>query len=322
MRHSAEPADQIETVPPSGEQIEIRRAEQRAVIVEVGGGLRSYTWDGHELLDGYGLHERCRGARGHTMIPWPNRLRDGTYRFAGQEHQLPLSEPSKRNAIHGLTRWASWRVAARSADRVRMAHVLHPQPGWPFTLALTLGYALGDDGLTVTTTATNVGAQACPYGTGAHPYITLGTPTIDRLVLQAPGRLEIITDDRDIPTGRRPVDGAPLDFREPREIGAAELDTGYGDLERAEDGRARVRIASADAAQAVMVWLDHTYQFVMLFTGDSLPQASRRRRGLGIEPMTCPPNALQSGDGLHILAPAESFVSAWGIQPLDMGTSR
>ncbi len=29
-----------------------------------------------------------------------------------------------------------------------------------------------------------------------------------------------------------------------------------------------------------------------LFTGDSLPQAQRRRRGLGIEPMTAPPNAI------------------------------
>lgn len=219
MRLSVDLGDQIETVPPSGEQIAIRRAEQRAVIVEVGGGVRSYTCAGHELLDGYGVHERCTGVRGHTMIPWPNRLCDGTYRFAGQERQLPLSEPSKHNAIHGLTRWASWHVTARSADHVRMAHVLHPQSGWPFTLALTIDYTLRDDGLTVTTTATNVGAQACPYGTGAHPYITLGTPTIDPLILQAPGRLEIMTDDQGIPTGSRPVEATPLDFRDPARSG-------------------------------------------------------------------------------------------------------
>ena len=53
----------------------------------------------------------------------------------------------------------------------------------------------------------------------------------------------------------------------------------------------------------------------MLFTGDSLPEPARRRRGLGIEPMTCAPNALQSGEGLQTLAPGESVATAWGIAP-------
>ena len=38
---------------PSGEQIEIARGDQRAVVVEVGGGLRAYSAAGRELLDGY-----------------------------------------------------------------------------------------------------------------------------------------------------------------------------------------------------------------------------------------------------------------------------
>ena len=41
--------------PPSGEQIEIVRGSQRAVVVEVGGGLRSYAASGRGLLDGYGV---------------------------------------------------------------------------------------------------------------------------------------------------------------------------------------------------------------------------------------------------------------------------
>jgi aldose 1-epimerase len=53
----------------------------------------------------------------------------------------------------------------------------------------------------------------------------------------------------------------------------------------------------------------------MLFTGDSLPDASRRRGGLGVEPMTCAPNAFASGDGLRVLEPGESFSAAWGIAP-------
>jgi aldose 1-epimerase len=300
---------------PSGEQIEIRHGDQRVVIVEVGGGLRSYIAAGHELLDGYDSGERCTGGRGQVLIPWPNRLRDGWYEFAGRRNQLALSEPPRHNAIHGLVRWVNWTVADRADDRVVMALVLHPQAGWPFALDLRIEYTLGDDGLTVTTTATNVGADRCPYGAGAHPYLRLGTETIDALVLHAPGRRYLRTDDQGIPIRSEVVQDTPFDFLSPRELGATELDTGYCDLTRDPDGRARVRLATSDGARRVSLWLDHVYPYLMLFTGDSLPETDRRRRGLGVEPMTCAPNALQSGDGLRVLEPGESLTGRWGISP-------
>jgi aldose 1-epimerase len=300
-------------IAPSGSQFELSHRDQRAIVVEVGGALRSYLVSGHELLDGYGRAERCTSARGQSLIPWPNRLRDGRYSFAGSEHQLPLSEPANHNAIHGLVRWASWRRAARAPARVRMEHVLHPQSGWPFALALAIEYELSDAGLTVRTTATNVGAKACPYGAGAHPYLTLGTERIDSLVVQAPGQRHMLTDERGIPTGGAPVADTRFDFLAPRELGDTQLDTGYMDLRRDQDGRARVRLATADGQRRVALWLDEGYPYLMLFTGDSVSEPERRRRGLGVEPMTCAPNALQSGDGLHVLEPGESFTSAWGI---------
>ena len=169
---------------PSGEQVEITLGDQRATIVEVGGALRSYQRGERAILDGYAVDEMCTGARGHTLLPWPNRIRDGAYAFAGRDYQLALTEPAQHNAIHGLVRWSSWTVAERSAEHVRMAHALYPQEGYPFALALTIEYTLSDDGLTVTTTATNVGRVACPYGTGAHPYVTVGTDRLDTATLE------------------------------------------------------------------------------------------------------------------------------------------
>ena len=104
-------------IAPSGDQIEITFREQRAVIVEVGGGLRSYSAGGRELLDGYGADEMSTSGRGQVLIPWPNRIQDGAYEFAGRWHHLPLSEPAAGNAIHGLVRWAAWSVGERDAAR-------------------------------------------------------------------------------------------------------------------------------------------------------------------------------------------------------------
>ena len=175
------------------------------------------------------------------LIPWPNRIEDGAYEFDGRQHQLALDELEARNAIHGLVRWAGWSVGEREQSRVVIEHVLHPQPGYPFRLRLAIEYALSDDGLSVATTATNVGPDPCPYGCGSHPYLTLGTPTVDSLVLTAPARAVLTSDERGLPTGRTAVAGTEYDFTQPRAIGATRLDNCFTDLER--DGGRRARRA-------------------------------------------------------------------------------
>ncbi len=301
---------------PSGSQHEIRHGQQHAVVVEVGAGVRSYTVAGEDVLDGYTERERCSGGRGQVLIPWPNRLRDGQYEFDGQHYQLPLTEPEAGNAIHGLVRWCNWTVAERDPARVVMEDLLHPQPGWPQSLHIRIEYALDDDGLSVSTTATNLGDAACPFGAGAHPYLTLGTDSVDSLTLQVPGRRYLESDERGIPIAAHEVTGTPLDYTAPRPIGSARLDHAFAELERDDDGLTRVRLASVDGARRATLWMDRAYRYVMVFTGDTLPEP-RRRRGVAIEPMTCAPNALQSGEGLDRLGPGQSFRARWGISPRD-----
>lgn len=301
---------------PSGAQVVLSHGEHRAIVVEVGGGLRTYRVGDDDVLDGYAEDQACSAGRGQALLPWPNRVRDGRYAFAEADLQLALTEPPAHNAIHGLTRWAAWAVAERGEDHATLTLRLHPQPGWPFLLDLALEYRLGEDGLSVRTTATNVGAGHCPFGAGAHPYLTVGTPTVDTAILQAPGARHLPTDDQSIPVGEPlPVDGTPLDFRAPRPIGDAELDTAYTDLERDADGLARVRLSDPDGGRCATLWMDEAYGHLMLFTGDTVPEPGRRRRGLGVEPMTCAPDALNNGAGLIVLAPGETTTARWGITP-------
>jgi aldose 1-epimerase len=254
----------------------------------------------------------CTSGRGQVLLPWPNRIEDGTYEFEGRRHQLPLNEPDRRNAIHGLVRWSAWTTREQEPSRVVLEHLIHPQPGYPFSVAVSIEYALSDQGLSVATTATNVGPEPCPYGCGAHPYLTLGTAAVDSVVLTAPGRAVLHSDDRGLPTGQVAVEGTEYDFTRPRAIGATRLDHCFTDLER-DDGLARVELRALDDAAGLTLWLDEAYGYLMLFTGDPLPDVDRR--SLAVEPMTCPPNAFRTGEALIRLEPGGSSTSAWGLTP-------
>jgi aldose 1-epimerase len=295
-------------ISPSGEQVELLLGDQRVLVVGVGGSLREYVIGDRPVLDGYGVEEMCSSGRGQLLAPWPNRIEDGSYEFGGQAHQLPLDEPERRNAIHGLVRWSQWSVAEREPHRAVLEHRLHPSPGYPFTLDLRVEYSLAEDGLTVQATTTNVGPEACPYGIGAHPYLTAGGGLVDDLELCVPAETTLISDERSIPVGRKPVEGTELDFREPRPIGGVELDHCFTDLVRDDDRRARVRLG-----KVATLWVDESYPYLMLFTGDPLPDVARH--SLAVEPMTCAPNAFRSGEGLIRLEPSRSHRGSWGISP-------
>jgi len=304
-------------IAPSGEQITIVAGDQQAVVVAVGGGLRSYSVSGRDLVDGYSADEMSSSGRGQVLIPWPNRLQDGTYDFDGQRHQLPLNEPERHNAIHGLVRWAPWTIVEREPDRVTMEHVLYPQPGYPFSLRIRIEYGLSHGGLKVRTTATNIGSDACPYGSGAHPYLTLGTASINRLELRAPARTVLLSDERGLPIVAQAVEGTAYDFRKLRRIDSTVLDHAFTDLERDHDGLARVELRDPDNKTQVSLWVDQSYSYLMLFSGD--PLANVRRRSLAVEPMTCPPNAFRTGDSLIRLEPGSSVAGTWGIASRSAG---
>ena len=300
-----------DVVLPSGSQFEIALEDQRVVVVEVGGGLRSYTVGDADVLDGYDVGGTCTSGRGQVLIPWPNRIEDGRYDFDGASHSLPLDEVPNRNAIHGLVRWAAWTATEHEPDRVVMAHVVHPQPGYPFSLSLRIEYSLSDAGLTVRMTATKTGDRDCPYGCGAHPYLAASTGTVDTLELRIPARTVLRSDERSLPTGSAPVAGTDYDFRTRRAIGGLVLDNAFTDLERDADGMARVELRDPVSGAARTLWMDEAYPYLMVFSGDPLPDVARR--ALAVEPMSCPPNAFRSGESLVRLAPGESHTATWGI---------
>lgn len=300
--------------PPSGAQWTIAADGHEAVVVEVGGGLRGYRSAGVDHLDGYAPDELSIGSAGQVLAPWPNRIRDGRYTFDGVDYQLPINEPGRHNALHGLANWTSWRLVGQAPGEVTVEHQVPATPGYPWPLLLRTRWQVGSGGLRATHEATNLGTRDAPFGLATHPYLRLPGVAVDDLLLRIPGRTRLLVDGRLLPIGAALVAGGEYDYTEPRRIGAAVFDTAFGELERDADGGSAVTLAAPDGSRSLTVWADRAFGWWQVFTGDTLA-GERRRRSVAVEPMTCPPDAFRSGRDLVVLAPGQTFTASWGIRP-------
>ncbi|WP_240641010.1 aldose 1-epimerase family protein [Nocardioides ferulae] len=300
---------------PTGEQVELAYGELSATLTEVGASLRRLQHRGHDLVRGFGADEIAPAFSGAVLAPWPNRVRDGRYRFAGREHQLALSEPERHTALHGLVLWEAWSLLDRSTCSVTWGHRLFPRPGYPFRLDLEATYTLGEQGLRLDLAATNVGADAAPYGCSIHPYLVAGPGTVDDWTLHLPAATVLDVDpERLLPTGRRPAGELGLDFTEPRVLGPIFADHAFTDLERDSRGRARATLLTHDGSGVAMEW-GPELPWVQVHTADR-PEPALNRTGLALEPMSCPPDALSSGEDLVVLRPGERHSAWWVIAPV------
>jgi aldose 1-epimerase len=298
---------------PARELIEVASGDHKALIDEQGATLVQVTVAGTQLLAAAnpGSYPGT-GCHGQLLIPWPGRVPDGRYRFDGEDHQLPINDLVLNSAIHGLVRWLPWRVLEQGPGSVTMGYRLLAMPGYPFSLAIEHAYAWQGDRLEMRATATNIGPRTAPYGYGAHPYFTVGTPTVDDAVLHVPAEKYFVTDDCLKPRlPAVPVEGSPYDFRQPRRIGTLVLDTTYAELPRDQAGRAQVKLSSGDGSLTITCSYAPEVNYVQLYSGDTLDEGVRE--GLAIEPYTSLPDAFNNGVGLMSLAPGASATVRWAI---------
>lgn len=294
---------------PSGEQYAIEADGYFAVITEVGATLRELRHDGRHLVAGFDADELRPVYRGAILAPWPNRIADGSYEFGGVRHQLPLSEPARHNALHGLVAWAGWQPVAHDAASVTLRYRLHPQDGYPFRLDFEVTYALGPDGLSCRLVATNSGDVEAPYGCASHCYLVAGSGRVNdwSFELAAEQYLEV-TPDRLLPVEVRPVAGTPFDFRKARVIDDTFVDHAFTEIDPAKP---YARLLASDGKGVEVRW-DAAHKWVQVHTADR-PEPRLNRAGLAVEPMTCPPDAFNSGTDVVVLAPGEQVTANWGI---------
>ena len=303
---------------PTGRQLEIGHGDARAAVTTVGASLRAFTVAGVPYVETYGAGETPPLGAGAVLVPWPNRVRGGTWPHAGVTQQLEVTEPVRGNAIHGLVRREEWTVADQADSAVTLEVEIDGRQGWPFPFRTAITYALdsgdGAGGLTVTHAVHNLGDEEMPFGVGCHPYPRPGETDVDECVLTLSASTVLPVDPETMVPVAKPVsvEGTDLDFRQGRPLREADLDTAFGGCVPGEDGL--VHHSVTRDGTGVEVWAEPVFGWVQVFTPGEFP--GKGARAVAIEPMTCPPDALNSGADLIVLPAGETWTGRWGVRPL------
>jgi aldose 1-epimerase len=300
----------------SGRQLTLVGHGYEAVIASVGASLRVLRHSAvgrpaRDLIVPFEADQVRPAYRGATLAPWPNRVVDGAYSFGGDEHRLALTEPARGHALHGLLAWTEFADRVVEDDRVVLVAVIEPQLGYPFRVEVAVEFRLDSGGLTQTVTGRNIGADAAPWGTGPHPYLVGGDGRVDDWTLTLPAsEVLTVTPDRLSPVAVEAVDRHPQwDFRSPRPVGDVFIDHAFTELMR-DEGLAEVRVVGADGHGVALSW-DESCPWVQVHTADLTAGDANHRIGLAVEPMTCPPDAFNSGVDLIVLDPGAGAIASW-----------
>ena len=300
--------------PLSGRQFGLSAGDYSATIASIGASLRELTWQGRNLVVPFDADEVRPDYRGAVLAPWPNRVVDGRYQFDGLEHQLALTEPERGHALHGLAVWQDFVVVSQQPSAVALRATVSPQVGYPFRLGLVVTYSLTEQGLMISLEATNTGQGPAPFGAGIHPYLRAGSGVVNDWFLQLPAASVLaVTPDRLIPLNLHSVTelASQFDFRRQRIIADTFLDHAFTDLSADPDDMFTARLTDR-AGEGVTIRWGEACHWLQVHTADR-PDPGTNRIGLAVEPMTCPPDAFNSGRDLIILPAGGSTVVRWHV---------
>jgi Galactose mutarotase and related enzymes len=268
-----------------GKTLQLRAGLYQAKIVTVGAGLAELTHDGRHIVIPHKPEEMPLAHLGKVLIPWPNRVANGCYQFGGNSLQLAVNDVASHSAIHGLLAWRDWQINQQSATEVSLIIFLPPSYGYPFMLLAEVTYRLSAiHGLHVFISTLNIGNEPAPYGAGAHPYLTCNLEKIDSCTLTIPAKAAF------------GVDQPNLNFTTPRPVAATQIDSTF--KPSAPESEWEVRLSSS--SQKMTTFLRSRQPWLQVYSGEKL-----QRNGLAVEPMSCPPDAFNSGIDLITLAPGE-----------------
>ena len=248
-----------------------------------------------------------KGYKSCILLPYPNRIKMGTYVFEGITYRLPINNAP--NSLHGLLAYKPFKVLDSSADDQRavlkMGYSYHEDhEGYPFSFDTEIILTLDQSGLTKNTIVTNTSKGNIPVGDGWHMYFK-GQSLLDNCKLQFACEKILVPDETLIPTGATKDFS---EFNEPNFIGTKVFDDCFIISQKAPI--AEVIFTDPAIDLSVIAWQEtgyRNYNYIQIYT-------SVDRKSIAIEPMTCQPDAFNNGEGRIVLNSGETIQWNCGIR--------
>lgn len=280
-------------------KVHISLNEVSAVISTEGAALIGLSVDNFNLIE---PNTRDGLYAGKILAPWPNRIKDGKYTFNKKDYQLPINEVSKNNSLHGLVANCHWEVILQDQSKVILQHLLNQPDIYPGKLQLQVSYEIIEQGVEISVLSENVGDISAPYGVSIHTYLVAGALVKNyELLLQLPSDQFLEVDaERLLPIKLQPVTGANFNFVSLKKISNLFIDHAF---KYSSDYPRSISLLNAEGQGAEVIF-DEQSNWIQIHTADRDLRADSRM-AVAIEPMTCPPDAFNSGIDLIVLEPGK-----------------
>lgn len=287
----------------SGSSFSLTSGPYQATILSCGAALSSLSLNDHPLILPYPAHELAPGFAGMVLLPWPNRIREGRYSWRGTSYQLPINDIDTRTALHGSTYNRDWSILSVSPSSVSLECWVPGMEGYPWPLHSRVSYHLNEkSGLTATITTRNLCAVDIPYGVGSHPYLAPGGVVDDWTLQMSPTHAQRM-DTSLLPRDLVPVSEIGLNFAFPRSLRGMSIDTGFTSFPSTPWA-----VHVENSLIGLRATLSSSAPWVQIYTGDAVG-----RRGIAVEPMSCPANAFNDAHDSIVLPGGQSHRFSWSI---------
>ncbi|MDP4258175.1 MAG: aldose 1-epimerase [Bacteroidota bacterium] len=236
--------------------------------------------------------------KGPKLSPFPCRIADATYRFAGAEYRFEKTF-FDGTAIHGLLFDKSFavtdEVAGKTSASVILQHRYNKEnAAYPFIYDCAVKYILHPENLLeVQTIVTNLDKTTIPIADGWHPYFRLGGK-IDDWLLRFNSEMIVDFDEHLIPTGHLMKYD---DFCEERRIGSTQLDNCFV-LGTSKTGPA-CELSNPSTGLRISLFPDSGYPYLQIYTPPD-------RQTIAIENLSAAPDCFNNKMGLILLPPGHS----------------
>jgi aldose 1-epimerase len=282
-----------------------------AVVSPVGASLMELTLSGNKVIEQVapGRPELYAGV---VMAPWSGRIAAGKWIDAeGVERFLPVNEPARNNALHGLVYDKSFEVKKTTASSVEFVIDIAANDGYPHALRLAVSYELEEGELFASFAVKNLSGEKAPFSIGFHPYISTAWADAP-LQLQVSAESVLELDENMIATGTAKVSDAGKDLRNGKALNGLKLDDDFTDLDFVH-GIATTRLLTASGS-GLEVWQEDMFKHTVIYTPEDFPTASGSITAIAIEPSSSEVNAFNTKQDLLVLSPGETRSGSWGIR--------